>query len=94
MCGICGIVRTTGATRAVTRELVERMRDTMVHRGPDGAGCFLEPGVGLGHRRLSIVDVAHGAQPMHSDDGRYHIVYNGEVYNHPQLMPELQAAGV
>jgi len=94
MCGICGIVRKDGAPRAVTRELVERMRDTMVHRGPDGAGLFLEGGVGLGHRRLSIVDVAHGAQPMQTDDGRYHIVYNGEVYNHPQLMPELQRDGV
>lgn len=94
MCGICGIVTPSGSTRAVRQEQATRMRDTMVHRGPDGAGLFLEPGVALGHRRLSIVDVAHGAQPMASDDGRYQLVYNGEVYNHPQLMPQLQAQGV
>lgn len=94
MCGICGIVTPSGSTRAVRQDQVTRMRDTMVHRGPDGAGLFVEPGVALGHRRLSIVDVAHGAQPMASDDGRFQLVYNGEVYNHPQLMPQLQAQGV
>ena len=70
------------------------MCDSIRHRGPDGAGVFLDPGVALGHRRLSIVDVAHGAQPMASDDGRLQMVYNGEVYNHPVLMPQLQAQGV
>lgn len=94
MCGICGIVTPAGSNRVVRQDQVTRMRDTMVHRGPDGAGLFLEPGVALGHRRLSIVDVAHGAQPMASDDGRYQLVYNGEIYNHPQLMPALQAQGV
>jgi asparagine synthase (glutamine-hydrolysing) len=78
----------------VRREAVERMRDTMVHRGPDGEGLFCEPGVGLGHRRLSIVDVARGAQPMASDDGRLQLIFNGEIYNHPQIMPELQQSGV
>jgi asparagine synthase (glutamine-hydrolysing) len=94
MCGICGIVIGPASRREVTRERLERMRDTMVHRGPDGAGTFLEPGIGLGHRRLSIIDVAHGAQPMSSADGRFQVVYNGEVFNHPELMPQLQAAGV
>lgn len=94
MCGICGIVVAPGSARSATRDLVVRMCDSIRHRGPDGEGVFLEPGVGLGHRRLSIVDVAHGAQPMASADGRYQLVYNGEVYNHPTLMPQLQADGV
>jgi asparagine synthase (glutamine-hydrolysing) len=93
MCGICGIVVPPSSSRRVEREGVERMRDSMTHRGPDGAGLFIEEGVALGHRRLSIVDVAHGAQPMCSDDKRFHMVYNGEVYNHPELMPALQAQG-
>lgn len=96
MCGICGIATVTrpGAARSVRREAVERMRDTIYHRGPDGEGLFIEPGIGLGHRRLAIVDVARGAQPMASDDGRYQLIFNGEIYNHPQLMPELIRAGV
>ncbi len=94
MCGICGIVVAPGSARAATRDLVVRMCDSIRHRGPDGEGLFLDPGVALGHRRLSIVDVAHGAQPMASADGRYQLVYNGEVYNHPTLMPQLQADGV
>jgi len=82
-----------GSRRRLDMELLERMRDTLVHRGPDGAGAFLEGGVGLGHRRLSIIDVAHGQQPMVSDDGRFQVVYNGEVFNHPTLKRELEAAG-
>ena len=93
MCGICGIALPAGSARRLDMERLERMRDTLVHRGPDGAGAFLEGGVGLGHRRLSIVDVAHGHQPMASDSGRLQLVYNGEVFNHPTLMRELQAAG-
>ncbi|MBK6486607.1 MAG: asparagine synthase (glutamine-hydrolyzing) [Gemmatimonadetes bacterium] len=94
MCGICGIVTGPRGSRIVRREQVERMCNAIRHRGPDGEGMFLDTGVALGHRRLSIVDVAHGAQPMASDDGRYQVVYNGEVYNHPVLMPQLQAEGV
>jgi asparagine synthase (glutamine-hydrolysing) len=93
MCGICGIV-SARLSHVPDQTLIERMRDTIVHRGPDGAGTHLGPGVGLGHRRLSIVDVAHGQQPMYSADGRYVIVYNGEVFNHPTLKPELEATGV
>ena len=93
MCGICGIV-TANQSQWPDRALIERMRDTIIHRGPDGAGTHTGPGVGLGHRRLSIVDVAHGQQPMYSDNQRYVIVYNGEVFNHPVLKPELEAAGV
>jgi asparagine synthase (glutamine-hydrolysing) len=93
MCGICGIV-TVDPRRVLERSLLERMRDSIAHRGPDGVGLHLSPGVGLGHRRLSIVDVAHGQQPMYSEDQRFVIVYNGEVFNHPALQPQLEAAGV
>lgn len=94
MCGICGIVAKPESSSAPRPEQVERMRDVMVHRGPDGAGLFCEPGIGLGHRRLAIVDVALGHQPMASEDGRFQLVYNGEIYNHPELMPRLQREGV
>src|SRR5665213_3002225 len=94
MCGICGIVVPRGSSRRLDAELLERMRDAIAHRGPDGAGIYLDDGVALGHRRLSIVDVAHGQQPMPSDDGNLQIVYNGEVYNHPELMATLRTQGV
>ena len=94
MCGICGMVVPRSVGRDVAPALIERMRDTMVHRGPDGAGLHVGPGVGLGHRRLAIIDVAHGAQPMHGSGGHLHIVYNGEVFNHPVLQKELEADGV
>src|SRR5579864_959827 len=93
MCGICGIV-THNVGLVPDRGLLERMRDLIAHRGPDGAGLHLGPDVGLGHRRLSIVDVAHGQQPMYSVDRRFVIVYNGEVFNHPELKAQLEAAGV
>jgi asparagine synthase (glutamine-hydrolysing) len=93
MCGICGIL-TRNPSLVPDRELLERMRDVIAHRGPDGAGLHLGPGVGLAHRRLSIVDLAQGQQPMYSDDRRFVIVYNGEVFNHPDLQKELEAAGV
>ncbi len=94
MCGICGIAIPERLNRSVDAERLTRMRDALVHRGPDGAGLFVDGPIGLGHRRLSIVDVAHGAQPMTTDDGRSTIVYNGEVYNHPALMQGLRAEGV
>ena len=93
MCGICGIV-SVNRDAVPDQSLIEAMRDTMVHRGPDGAGVHVGPGVGLGHRRLSIVDVEHGQQPMYSAERRYVIVYNGEVFNHPTLQPELESHGV
>lgn len=96
MCGICGIALSSRSTRSVDRDQLVRMRDAMTHRGPDGEGLYFSDRdrVGLGHRRLSIVDVAHGAQPMSSDDGGLQLVYNGEVYNHPLLHDELVAKGV
>jgi len=93
MCGICGIAIPERLQRPVDQARLTRMRDAIVHRGPDGAGMFIDGPIGLGHRRLSIVDVAHGAQPMTTDDGRSTIVYNGEVFNHPSLMASLQAEG-
>jgi asparagine synthase (glutamine-hydrolysing) len=94
MCGICGIALTSRSGAEVQRSTLERMRDVMTHRGPDGAGLFIDGRIGLGHRRLSIVDLAHGQQPMASDDGDLHIVYNGEVFNHPSLMTALESMGV
>ena len=94
MCGICGIAIPRRLQRPVDQARLTRMRDVLLHRGPDGAGMFIDGPIGLGHRRLSIVDVAHGAQPMTTDDGRSTIVYNGEVFNHPTLMAALQAEGV
>lgn len=94
MCGICGIALSPGSSRSVSHATLEAMRDVLTHRGPDAAGAFVEPGIALGHRRLSIVDVAHGQQPMASDDDSLRIIYNGEVYNHPSLSAEFQSAGV
>ena len=82
MCGINGIVYTEKSGMVVDTDLLVRMRDTIAHRGPDDAGLFVENNVGLGHRRLSIVDLATGSQPMFSEDRECVIVYNGEVYNH------------
>ena len=69
------------------------MRDTLAHRGPDDCGLFIDQGVGLGHRRLSIVDVAGGHQPIANDDGSLQMVYNGEVYNHLDIRAELERRG-
>lgn len=93
MCGICGIV-SVNRNVAPSRVRLEAMRDSMTHRGPDAAGLYVEPGVGLGHRRLSIVDVEHGQQPMYSENRRFVLVYNGEMFNHPTLKPQLEALGV
>ena len=92
MCGINGIVL-AGRWRRVERDVLERMRDCISHRGPDDSGLLLDGEVGLGHRRLSIVDVAAGHQPMTNEDGTLHVVYNGEIYNHADSRPWLEARG-
>ncbi|HVN76288.1 MAG TPA: asparagine synthase (glutamine-hydrolyzing) [Thermoanaerobaculaceae bacterium] len=92
MCGICGFAP-VDPLRAVDRTLVERMTAPLVHRGPDGAGVATVPGVGLGIRRLAIVDLATGDQPISSEDGSITVVCNGEIYNAPELRRELEAAG-
>ena len=92
MCGIAGIVA-THALRPDDRGRVLRMRDVLAHRGPDGAGVFADDRAALGHRRLSIVDLAGGAQPMANEDETIQVVFNGEIYNHADLRPQLEAAG-
>src|SRR5688572_14920618 len=82
MCGINGIAYSKKSGRTVDRELLVRMRDRIAYRGPDDAGVFIYANVGLGHRRLSIVDLSTGDQPMFNGDRSCVIVYNGEVYNH------------
>lgn len=92
MCGIVGIVK-LDPREHVEQERLKQMRDVLSHRGPDGAGLWVEGPVGLGHRRLAIVDVAGGHQPMANEDQTVWIVFNGEIYNHPTLRPELEARG-
>lgn len=92
MCGIAGIFH-CGTVKPVEPARVERMCDALAHRGPDGSGVWTAPGVGLGHRRLSIIDLAGSPQPMVSADGRAVIVFNGEIYNFRELRQELAAGG-
>jgi asparagine synthase (glutamine-hydrolysing) len=92
MCGITGIFDTRG-TRAVDVPSLQRMNDAQHHRGPDEGSVHVEPGVGFGHRRLSIIDIATGQQPLFNEDGTVAIVFNGEIYNYQSLIPELQALG-
>src|SRR5262245_60201818 len=92
MCGIVGIVN-LDFKEAVDESLLKRMRDMIRHRGPDGEGLWMDGPVGLGHRRLSIVDVVSGQQPMTNEDGSCWIVYNGEIYNHAELRKPLEARG-
>src|SRR5204863_7162165 len=92
MCGIAGIIN-LDPDQPVDVERLVRMRDVLRHRGPDGEGLWTDGPVGLAHRRLSIVDIAGGAQPMTTGDESAWIVFNGEIYNHPQLKPELEARG-
>jgi asparagine synthase (glutamine-hydrolysing) len=92
MCGIAGIFH-CGTVKPVDPARVERMCDALVHRGPDDSGVWTAPGVGLGFRRLAIIDLAGSPQPMPSADGRAMIVFNGEIYNYRELRKELAAAG-
>lgn len=92
MCGFAGQVRLDGLS--ADAGAVERARERLAHRGPDDAGLWAEGPAALGFRRLAILDLEHGAQPMRSEDGRYALVFNGEIYNHPALKAELEAAGV
>jgi len=95
VCGILGVLSRTG--EQLVSERLERMRDTMVHRGPDDSGMWMrDPGrdVGLAHRRLAIIDLSRaGRQPMGSEDGMVLVTFNGEIYNHQQLRAELEAVG-
>ena len=93
MCGINGIVYTESSGINANRELIVRMRDVLQHRGPDEAGIFVDRNVGLGHQRLSIVDLKCGQQPMFNADRSAVIVYNGEVYNHADYRADLTEKG-
>jgi asparagine synthase (glutamine-hydrolysing) len=92
MCGIFGYIDAEGALPPAGT--LRRTTNLLRHRGPDGGGYWTAPGVFLGHRRLSIIDLSSGDQPMASADGRYVITFNGEIYNYPELRDELRAAGI
>jgi asparagine synthase (glutamine-hydrolysing) len=91
MCGICGIHDFGG--RPVDRDLVEKMTSILRHRGPDGMATYCAPSIGLGHRRLSIIDLEGGAQPITNEDGTLQVIFNGEIYNFVELREELEKAG-
>lgn len=90
MCGIAGIVSDSGGVDQAT---IHEMCEQIVHRGPDDEGIFVKAGVGLGMRRLSIIDLAGGHQPLFNEDGSIGIVFNGEIYNFPDLRPQLESQG-
>jgi asparagine synthase (glutamine-hydrolysing) len=87
MCGIAGILYLDG--RPVDGVHLKAMGDAIAHRGPDAAGFWLAPGIGLAHRRLSIIDLAAGQQPLGNEDGSIQVVFNGEIYNYQGLRREL-----
>jgi len=92
MCGVTGLFDSRGE-RPFDRALVSRMNDSQIHRGPDESGIFLEPGVALAHRRLSIIDLSSGQQPMASQDGQIVVSFNGEIYNYQDVRRQLQQYG-
>src|ERR1700687_1320915 len=91
MCGIAGFVNKDRSSSC--EQILERMTTAIQHRGPDGEGYYSDAHAHLGHRRLSIIDVAAGAQPMTNESGNLWIVYNGEIFNHADLRPGLEEAG-
>ena len=91
MCGIAGYV--TSDETADHSPLLRQMTDAIRHRGPDDDGFFIAPGVGLGVRRLSIVDLPGGHQPIANEDGTVHVVFNGEIYNYVELRADLEKRG-
>ena len=94
MCGIAGeFDPSSRQATPISQEVIVRMRDALVHRGPDDSGLHIEPHIGLGHRRLSIIDVAGGLQPVFNEDQTVVVVFNGEIYNFRELTRELTALG-
>ena len=96
MCGIAGIFAYRESAAPIDEQELLRIREAMIHRGPDGAGLWISPDrrIGLAHRRLSIIDLSEaGAQPMAAADGRYRVTFNGEIYNYRELKKELEAKG-
>ena len=92
MCGITGLFDTR-SKRPVDEAALRRMNASQQHRGPDEGSMHIEPGLGFGHRRLAIIDVSTGQQPLFNEDGSVVVVFNGEIYNYQELIPELQALG-
>ena len=92
MCGICGIVNTDPSVQ-VQAGTIKRMTDSLIHRGPDEEGIFVDGPAALGHRRLSIIDLSTGQQPLFSPDSSKVIVFNGEIYNFPQIRQRLVQKG-
>jgi asparagine synthase (glutamine-hydrolysing) len=92
MCGITGVFDTRGGGE-IDRNLLQCMNQTLIHRGPDDGQIHIEPGIGLGHRRLSIIDISSGQQPLFNEDASVVVVFNGEIYNFKKLADELTALG-
>jgi asparagine synthase (glutamine-hydrolysing) len=96
MCGITGIVHPEAGTpngRPVPMDVIRAMTDALTHRGPDAEGYHLDSGIALGHRRLKVIDLAGGAQPMSNPEGTVWVTYNGEIYNHFELREDLESRG-
>src|SRR6266576_4268918 len=97
MCGIAGFIylwdSREGREAGERAEILDRMCRIITHRGPDDQGVTLKPGVALGMRRLSIIDLAGGHQPMSGEDGSVTLVFNGEIYNFRELQPKLESRG-
>src|SRR5262249_22009122 len=97
MCGIVGFIDRWDVRKTHARELrgraLDRMCRTITHRGPDDQGTLLKPGVALGMRRLAIIDLLSGQQPISGEDGSVTIVFNGEIYNFQEIKPKLEARG-
>ena len=91
MCGIVGFT-TPGQDPAAAKQIVQGMADLIRHRGPDGEGCYADGTAALGHRRLSVIDLAGGGQPMLNEDGTLVVVFNGEIYNYKTLARPIAAA--
>lgn len=92
MCGISGIFDSRSLS-PIDKDQLERMNNIQSHRGPDESGIFIDPGIGLAHRRLSIIDLSNGKQPLFNEDNSVVVVYNGEIYNFQQLAKELRESG-
>lgn len=93
MCGIAGMIDLSGLRRPVEQARVRAMAQAIVHRGPDDDGFFFAPGIGFANRRLSIVGLADGKQPLANEDKSIHAVFNGEFYDYPELKAELEGRG-
>ena len=92
MCGICGYLH-KDSDKIVNKEVIKRMNDSLVHRGPDQEGFYLNNNVAFGHRRLSIIDLSTGEQPMFNEDKSIVLIFNGEIYNYIELRDELKKLG-